>query len=122
MNASITNDLVLQPGSWTRRQGDFPRDCGVHRVFLDVAGRLADHTTIRTETGAISYRDLGCRANRLANYLVGQGVGTGDRVGHRIGVLLDRSPSFLVEKPIPVAPANRRTENLKDDKSPWSGS
>lgn len=85
-------DPRLPPATWTCRQGAYPRDCGVHEVFLEAATRFPHRPAIRTESGEIHYGALDRRANQLANFLIDQGVGVSDRVG----LLLDRSPELII--------------------------
>ena len=82
----------LPPAVWGVRQGVYPRDCGVHEVFLDIALRHRDCPAIRTESGEMNYRDLDRRANQLAQFLIGLGVVAGDR----IGLFFERSPDLII--------------------------
>ena len=92
----LTNDAIAVatsvPPAWTCRQGEYPRDRGVHEVFRDVAARLPDYPAIRTEANEISYSELDRRANQLANFLIGGGVAAGERVG----LILSRSPELII--------------------------
>jgi amino acid adenylation domain-containing protein len=82
----------LPPAAWTGRKSAYPRDCGVHEVFLEIAARMPEHPAIRTESCEVNYGELDRRANRLANYLIAQGVS----IGARVGLLLDRSPELII--------------------------
>ena len=89
MRSSVATSV---PPAWTCRQGEYPRDRGVHEVFRDVAARLPDYPAIRTEADEISYSELDRRANQLANFLIGGDVAAGERVG----LLLSRSPELII--------------------------
>ena len=64
----------------------------LHHLFEDRCDRLAelgkiDHPAIQYATASFTYDDLDRRANRLARYLLAQGVQSGDIVG----LLFDKS-------------------------------
>lgn len=64
---------------------------GVHEVFLEQVVTSPDAVALVFEGREVSYGELNARANRLARYLVGRGVGRGDLVG----VLLERGPDLV---------------------------
>ena len=57
----------------------------VDRLLEWSVDRFADRATIQTETTRRTFREVDERANALANWLIGQGVRKGDRVGVLIG-------------------------------------
>jgi amino acid adenylation domain-containing protein len=61
-------------------------------LFAAQAARTPDAVALVGEHGALSYRDLDERSNRLARYLVAQGVGPESMVG----VVLPRSTDLVV--------------------------
>ena len=64
----------------------------IHELFEQQAARTPDEIAIRFETRAITYRELDERANRLAHYLIAQGVGP----EHRVGIYMRRTPDIVV--------------------------
>ncbi len=56
------------------------------------AERTPDSVAVAYEGRYYTYRELNAEANRLAHRLIGQGIGTEDRVA----VLLDRSPELVI--------------------------
>ncbi|WP_018599297.1 non-ribosomal peptide synthetase [Mycobacterium sp. 155] len=61
-------------------------------LVADQAARTPDVTAVVYEGRHYSYRELNESANRLAHWLIGQGIGTEDRVA----VLLDKSPELVI--------------------------
>ncbi|MUL77645.1 non-ribosomal peptide synthetase [Mycolicibacterium sp. CBMA 226] len=55
------------------------------------AARTPDSVAVAYEGRYYSYRELNAEANRLAHWLIGQGIGTEDRVA----VLLEKSPELV---------------------------
>ncbi|OSC38582.1 non-ribosomal peptide synthetase [Mycobacterium decipiens] len=54
--------------------------------------RIPDAIALVYEGNRVTYRDLSKASNRLAHWLIGQGIGSEDRVA----VLLDKSPDLIV--------------------------
>ncbi|WP_438490026.1 non-ribosomal peptide synthetase [Streptomyces sp. S186] len=73
---------------------DFPTDATLHGIFQAQAARTPDAVAVSTDTAALTYRELDERTERLAGFLVAQGIGPGDVVG----VLSDR----CLELPVAV--------------------
>ncbi|ORA39958.1 non-ribosomal peptide synthetase [Mycobacterium aquaticum] len=61
-------------------------------LVTEQAARTPDATAVVYEGRHYSYRELNESANRLAHWLIGQGIGTEDRVA----VLLDKSPELVI--------------------------
>src|SRR4029077_13633481 len=71
---------------------EYPRDQTIHRLFEAQAQQTPEATALVFEHGAITYRELETRANRIARYLAHAGV----QPGARVGVCLERSPELIV--------------------------
>jgi amino acid adenylation domain-containing protein len=71
---------------------EYPRDQTIHRLFETQAQQTPEATALAFEHGAITYRELETRANRIARYLAHAGV----QPGARVGVCLERSPELIV--------------------------
>lgn len=56
------------------------------------AARTPDSVAVAYEGRYYTYRELNAEANRLAHWLIGQGIGTEDRVA----VLLEKSPELVI--------------------------
>ena len=63
----------------------------IHRLFEAQVDRVPDRAALVFEGGALTYRDLDARANRLANALSRLRVRPGDKVA----LLLDRTPDSV---------------------------
>jgi amino acid adenylation domain-containing protein len=70
---------------------DLHANC-IHHLFEQQAARTPEATALIFKNEQLTYRELNARANRLAHYLVKQGVGPESLVG----VLLERSPAMAV--------------------------
>ena len=53
----------------------------LNHVLEEACIRFSENDAVVTEAGTLSYRELDCRANQVARYLIEQGVQPGDRVG-----------------------------------------
>ncbi|CAM3407795.1 non-ribosomal peptide synthetase [Xenorhabdus nematophila] len=73
-------------------QTDFPQDALIHQLFEAQAERNPDAIAIAFEEQTLSYGELNRRANRLAHYLIAQGV----RPDSRVAICLERSPETIV--------------------------
>jgi len=65
---------------WNETRTEYPRDRCVHELIADQAERTPESEAVRFEEQFLSYRQLERRANQLAHYLRGQGVGPEVRV------------------------------------------
>ena len=61
--------------AWNQTASDFRIFSGIHQFFEQTAGRMDTKTAVIGEKGRISYRELNRRANQVAHYLRGQGIG-----------------------------------------------
>jgi amino acid adenylation domain-containing protein len=76
--------------AWNRTDTAYPRDRTIHSLFEAQAGSTPDAVALRWENGHsgaadTTYQDLDRRANQLAHFLRGLGVGTETRVGLYFG-------------------------------------
>ena len=77
---------------WNRTDVDYPRDVRLDALISQQAVRTGERVAVESEDATLSYRELDARANQLAHWLQGQGVGRGDRVG----LVLERSIEMVV--------------------------
>jgi amino acid adenylation domain-containing protein len=82
--------LVLE--AWNRTEAEVPADRCIHALIEAQAARTPEAVALRFEEASLTYRELNERANRLAHYLVRQGVGPEVRVG----LCLERSLEMVV--------------------------
>ncbi|WP_122869408.1 non-ribosomal peptide synthetase, partial [Pseudomonas viridiflava] len=104
----------------TRR--DYPREQPVHRLFEQRAARHPDRVAAEHGQRSITYGELNAQANRLAHYLIEQGIAPNDHVA----IVLPRSLELLIGQlavskcaatfvPLDVnAPAERQSYMLDD--------
>lgn len=59
----------------------YPKDKCIHQLFEEQVERTPEAVAVEFEGRRLTYRELNCRANRLAHYLIGRGVGPEKRVG-----------------------------------------
>ncbi|WP_369356029.1 amino acid adenylation domain-containing protein [Streptomyces sp. cg2] len=77
---------------WNDTATPLPTTLGVHRQFAEQARRTPDALAVTHRTESLTYARLDARANQLAHFLIGLGVGRGTPV-----VLhLDRRPQLVV--------------------------
>ena len=77
---------------WNRTDADYRQEATVHGLFEEQARRRPDAVALVCGRERLTYGELNQRANRLARYLVRQGVGPEILVG----VCVDRSPEMVV--------------------------
>ncbi|RIJ12891.1 non-ribosomal peptide synthetase [Pseudomonas sp. 91RF] len=73
-------------------QRDYPATLTVHRLFELQVTKHPQAVAVVHGRAALTYEELNQRANRLAHYLIGQGVQPGDHVA----ILLPRSLDLLI--------------------------
>ncbi|MCB4424428.1 amino acid adenylation domain-containing protein [Xenorhabdus nematophila] len=71
---------------------DFPQDALIHQLFEAQAAKTPDATAIVYGEQSLSYGELNRRANRLAHYLIAQGV----RPDARVAVCTERNPRMVI--------------------------
>ena len=77
---------------WNDTASEYPRDRCIHELFETQAERTPDAIAVAGNGRQLSYADLNRRANQLAHYLKGEGVGPEVFVG----VYMERSPEMVV--------------------------
>ncbi|GHC63193.1 non-ribosomal peptide synthetase [Streptomyces cinnamoneus] len=89
---------VLAPGEherilteWNPEPYEAPRE-GLPELFEAQAARTPDVVAVVSDQGSLTYAELNARANRLARYLIGQGVGP----EHLVALALPRSEHAIV--------------------------
>lgn len=60
---------------WNGTHTDYSKDKCVHQLFEEQAERMPNSIAVVYEGQQLTYRELNCRANQLARYLQGHGVG-----------------------------------------------
>jgi len=80
---------------WARRDGDYPRDRGLHQLVADWAAKNPDAPALQHDEQTLSYRELDQRANRIAQRLIAAGVGVEDRVGALLSHSFDLIAALL---------------------------
>ncbi|HEX2094410.1 MAG TPA: amino acid adenylation domain-containing protein, partial [Longimicrobiaceae bacterium] len=78
--------------AWNATRAEYPAHLCVHQLFETQAERTPDAVAVVYEGEALTYSELNQRANRLAHYLAGRGVGPDVRVG----LCLERSLEMVV--------------------------
>jgi amino acid adenylation domain-containing protein len=71
---------------------DYPKDKAMHHLFAAQAGRTPDSIALKFHERVFTYRQLNEAVNKLANYLIAQGLKTGDVAG----LALDRSSEMVI--------------------------
>lgn len=89
LNEEEEQRIVYQ---WNQTHTAFPLHQCFHHFFEQHAIRAADKIAVIAEDGRLSYHDLNQQANRLAHYLVQQGV----EPGTHVGLCLDRTTGLMV--------------------------
>ncbi|MBV8476058.1 MAG: amino acid adenylation domain-containing protein, partial [Acidobacteria bacterium] len=77
---------------WNNTWQDYPREQCLHELFEQQVERRADTVAVKFGDQQLSYAQLNAQANQLAHYLVGRGIGPGER----IGIYLERSLDLMV--------------------------
>ncbi|MFN6485611.1 amino acid adenylation domain-containing protein [Nostoc sp. DedQUE02] len=66
---------------WNNTQADYPQDKCIHQLFEEQVKRTPDAVAVVFENEQLTYQQLNCRANQLAQYLRSLGVGADVLVG-----------------------------------------
>jgi aspartate racemase len=77
---------------WNDTQADYPKDSCIHQLFEAQVERTPDAVAVVFEDQQLTYRQLNARANQLARYL--QGLGVGPEV--LVGICVERSLEMVV--------------------------
>ncbi|MFL5540420.1 MAG: non-ribosomal peptide synthetase, partial [Longimicrobiaceae bacterium] len=78
--------------AWNRTGAEVPAGSCIHALFETQAARTPGAAAVRFEEESLTYGELNARANQLAHYLRGHGVGPEVHVG----VLMERSLEMVV--------------------------
>jgi amino acid adenylation domain-containing protein len=78
MLPAAEREQVLE--GWNQTGVGYPRDRCIHELFEEQAAAWPGAVAVEHEGALLSYGELNRRANRLAHYLRGLGVGPGERV------------------------------------------
>ncbi len=83
------NQLVVE---WNNTATEYPREKTVHQLFEEQVALRPDTLAVVFEDEQLTYRELNRRANQVAHYLQGRGVGPEVRVG----MMIERSVEMVV--------------------------
>ena len=70
----------------------YPREALIHELFEQQAASRPEAVAVACDTHGLSYGELNARANRVAHYLIAQGIGADDRVA----ICCERSAELIV--------------------------
>jgi len=85
-------ELVRQLAEWNATQSTYPKDKHIAALISETAHRFPNKVAIRFEDRELSYEQLEKQSNRLANFLLHQGISPEDIVGLTIA----RSPELII--------------------------
>jgi amino acid adenylation domain-containing protein len=77
---------------WNATAADYPKDCSIHQLFESQVERTPEAIAVQFEEKRLTYSELNSRANQLAHYLRGLGVGPEKLVG----MCIDRSLEMVI--------------------------
>ncbi|MBV9790840.1 MAG: amino acid adenylation domain-containing protein, partial [Chloroflexi bacterium] len=77
---------------WNTPAIDVVQDALIHEQIAEQAARTPDALAVIGSAESLTYRELNARANQLAHYLRGLGVGP----DLRVGLCMERSPDLIV--------------------------
>ncbi|RAJ95573.1 amino acid adenylation domain-containing protein [Larkinella arboricola] len=89
---SDANGILEKLNQWNATQTAYPHNTPLHHLIAEAALRYADRTALSFKGQTLTYRALNETVNRLAHYLIAQGI----RVGDVVGIAVDRSPEMLM--------------------------
>lgn len=67
--SALTATQLQQLFEWNQTQVDYPNNRCIHQLVELQVERTPDNIAVTYEQQQLSYRELNCRANQLANYL-----------------------------------------------------
>jgi surfactin family lipopeptide synthetase A len=85
-------EIQRQLVEWNRTKSSKSSARCAHTIFEEQAMRYPDAPAIFFEDSVLTYSDLNLRSNRLARCLQSKGIG----VESLVGIILDRSPEFII--------------------------
>ncbi|AGZ30668.1 non-ribosomal peptide synthetase [Burkholderia pseudomallei] len=110
---------------WNETGRAYARDACLHQLFEAQVSRTPEAVAVICGDETLSYTDLDARANRLAHYLRGQGVGPDTRVGLALGRGVEMMTGLLAILKaggayVPLDPgyASERLRAILDDSRP----
>ncbi|WP_162250631.1 AMP-binding protein, partial [Lysobacter sp. Root604] len=71
---------------------DYPRESLIHELFEQQAAESPDAVAVVDEHRVLTYAELNARANRIAHYLIAQGV----RPDERVALCCERSAELII--------------------------
>ncbi|RAM53131.1 MAG: non-ribosomal peptide synthetase [Hapalosiphonaceae cyanobacterium JJU2] len=77
---------------WNNTQVDYPQDKCIHQLVEEQVERTPDAVAVIFENQQLTYHELNCRANQLANYLQTLGV----KPDVLVGICVERSLEMVV--------------------------
>jgi amino acid adenylation domain-containing protein len=89
LTAAERHQLLVE---WNSTQADYPKEACIHQLFETQVEQTPDAVAVVFENQQLTYRELNCKANQLANYL--QNLGVKPEV--LVGICLERSPEMIV--------------------------
>jgi amino acid adenylation domain-containing protein len=89
LSSSAEHQLLV---AWNHTQTNYPKSQSIPQLFTEQVERDGDAIALVFEDRQITYRELDRQANRLANYLLGLGI----RSGQLIGIAIERSIETIV--------------------------
>ncbi len=78
---------------WNDTQAEYPQDKCIHQLFEEQVKRTPDAVAVVFENQQLTYHQLNCRANQLAQYLQTLGV----KPDVLVGICVERSLEMVVE-------------------------
>ncbi|MFS0871456.1 amino acid adenylation domain-containing protein [Paenibacillus xylanilyticus] len=123
----VTESEIAQLEQWNNRDADYPQDVSIAELFEQQVRLSSEKPAVRMEGHLVTYQELNERVNRLAGFLITQGV----QQGQRVGLIMDRSIEVIVAMlaivksggayvPIdPSFPADRKSFMLTDSGARW---
>jgi amino acid adenylation domain-containing protein len=88
----LTANEQAQIATWNTTAAPYPRETGLLGLLAEQVERQPGATAVRQGNRPLTYAALDAAATRLADFLMGLGVGPGVLVG----ICLDRTPDMLV--------------------------
>ncbi|MGG4399816.1 amino acid adenylation domain-containing protein [Paenibacillus amylolyticus] len=123
----VTESDIAQIDEWNNSDADYPQNVSVAELFEQQVELGSANQAVVMDGYRVTYQELNDRVNRLARYLISQGV----QPGQRVGLIMDRSIEVIVAMlaivksggayvPIdPSFPADRKTFMLMDSGARW---
>jgi arthrofactin-type cyclic lipopeptide synthetase A len=87
-----TEERAMLLTTFNSTASDYPKDSLIHELFEARAAAQPQAVAVIYENESLSYGELNARANRLAHYLIAQGVQPDDRVA----ICVERSLDMIV--------------------------